>query len=241
MSNPSFTGYVPFPMKIALERILQSEAFLKDVRNFVTIPENQFRQAIEALDKSSEFLGRERITAIVQEHIGDTEQASSLTSFILNFNALLREFDESPEGFVQLIEAQIPGTLPADDRQAVLSRLPDVVRRREGIERQAKAEEVIRRTKAHAHDLMLVCDLRPVFDSTGSRVEGFVPISTLRLVLHQNDKYESVEARLSEQQVHDLFRELSRAKQKLSALKEFVRTSGVALPETSATGVEEEE
>lgn len=100
-----------------------------------------------------------------------------------------------------------------------------------------KAQRLAKLTGQRLESADLICDLRPIFDSLGERVEGMFPYTRLRLVATGADGLpRDFEAELTVEQVYGLFESSRKAKTKLDALrktlKEWIPGGFPDLPET---------
>lgn len=225
---------------ISLETLLRSEAFLSDARHFAAIPNVSFEAALEAVQAAEGFLGSRRLRTIAGTVIANGEQAASFTNFVVNFSQLRRDSAISAETLIEAIDTNLPETL-GPERTVVLDRTVKVLAPIPGLERQAKVEQVVRRTGAHLDELALISDLRPIFDPGGEQVEGLVPLTTLKLVTHRAGTLERsiVEVHITEEELDDLCAAAERAKRKLSVLKKLVAAQkDIALPESVMTLLE---
>jgi hypothetical protein len=219
-----------------LDRLLKSEPFLADARNVAAITDDMFSGALGAVEQSTGFVGWRRVHDLVREHVPDEHQASSLASFIMNFSEVRRDLDTNAESLARDISSRLSEALTSQERTSITTRLPRMLSPKQGIERQAKVEAVVRSTGGHVDEFSLVSDLRPIFDESREKIEGFVPMTTLRIVVHRSDDTECVEVRITEDDLNEMCAEAERAKRKLLALKRFVKSNeGVELPESTMT------
>jgi len=69
----------------------------------------------------------------------------------------------------------------------------------------------------------LICDARPVFDKNRERVEGMLPMTTLKLVYEkQEEDMQVVEVLLSPEMLEELIAKANKAQQKLRVLSESI-------------------
>lgn len=226
-----------------LDRILKSDDFIEDARSVASIPNNSFAEAIDAVTRATGFVGRQRLLSAVRLGIQDAFQAESLTNFIINFHQLRRDVGMSPEDFARDVSSRLPvDELNDNERRTIIERLPQVLAPKPGLDRQAKVEDVVRRTGAHIDELSIVSDLRPIFDGNREKIEGLVPIATLKLVTHGHEGIKAVEVQITEQELSHLCEEAERAKRKLAILKGFINNqSDIELPESVMTFSESSE
>lgn len=84
-------------------------------------------------------------------------------------------------------------------------------------------ERVLQLTGMRLSAFDIVCDIRPIFDQSGQRIETLVPIATLKIQWQMDDSdVDSVEVRLTSAQVEELGKKVKRAVSKLSAMEKYV-------------------
>lgn len=211
--------------------MLRAEGFKRDARVLVEIPDDLFETANLALERATGPLGPSRAHEVLRALL-TTEQSNAIVNFTSNFGGLHREFPgyDVPRE-VELRSAKVFADSPEMPGQ-LRARLERLLVPKPGIELQAKVDRVSEKTGRRLEELSLVCDLRPVFDDSRSKVEALLPITVMKLVVRADDGSKTVEAQLSEKELLDLEVEVARAKSKLSVLKSLVHATGVALPES---------
>lgn len=233
---------VPFPLPMLLERLMKGEQFLSDARNVAVIPDDAFSAALEDVDHADGFVGWQRLQDILEAQVKDEAQAQSLAAFIMNFDDLHRDLDISPEELAREAAQKLPSALNENERKVLGERLPRITAPKNGIARQAKVNAVARRTGGHLDELSLISDLRPIFDDAREEIQGFIPMTTLKLVVHRADSMDVVEVSITEEELNRMCEQAERAKRKLATLKSFVKASvNVELPESVMTLTEPRE
>lgn len=237
-----FSFPLPLPLPALLERLLKSESFLSDAHNVAAIPDDTFSRALESVERAEGFVGWQRLQDVVQRHIEDQAQAQSLVAFIMNFDELRRDLDVSPQDLALEAARKLPDALGEEERKRLLERLVRATAPKKGLERQAKAEAVVRRTGGHLDELSLISDLRPIFDDSREKIEGLVPMTTLKLIVHRADAIDVVEVSITEEELNQMAGQVEQAKRKLDALKSFIKGSpNIELPESIMTLTEPRE
>lgn len=229
--NPNIT-------RRALERLLHSAAFVEDAKQLAGISDEALEQTLNVIQNASGFVGARRLHDLIIGVIGDRPQSTSLVNFIVNFGEMRRDAEISADAFAESIIAGLSPDLDDTVRKALESRLGRILTPIQGLERQAKAERVVRKTGAHLDEFAFVSDLRPVFDVNGESVDGLIPLTTLKLVVHRPGELSPtmVEAYLTEDELDEFSRGVERAKRKLQTLKQLVKMqTGIELPESMIT------
>lgn len=221
-----------------LERVAKSDAFVRDARRLVAIPDTAFSDAIAALDAAKGFMTTTALSASNAAHVSDREQSNALTTFLFNLTELRRQAspdERFSERAASIIESAVAKSLEAGELKTLVSRLPALLVSRPPLERQLKAEEVARRTGTVLEALHLVCDIRPLFNDAGTSIEGLIPVTTLRIEYDVSGTSHAADIRLSASQVEELAQDVERALVKLKALRAFVRSSGLPIIDTDAS------
>ncbi len=83
-----------------------------------------------------------------------------------------------------------------------------------------KADRLLRDVGNEFQDVAIFCDMRPVFNDTRSKIEGFVSLANLRLFyISQTGQRHAFEVALSEDELKSLIEESEKALAKLDVLK----------------------
>lgn len=218
-----------------LERVAKSDAFVRDARRLVGIPESAFSAALAEVNTAQGFMGLKTLSVSIAAHVPDSGQIDALTNFLINLASLRRQADPDEhysERAASIIERALEEKLEPLQLQTFVNRLPALLLARPPIERQLKAEEISERTGTTLEALHLVCDLRPVFDEAGASLEGLIPVTTLHIEYDASGTTHVCDVRLSERQVAELAKDVERAQSKLRALRSFIRTSGLPTMDT---------
>jgi hypothetical protein len=240
---PSF--YVPFsgPSGKYLEQLFQAEHFIEDAQFLVAVPEVVFDQALTAIENHNGFLGPRGLKNLIEPIIEHADQRQALINFVSNLPKIRRELGLSVEAFARECEEELQAQaeqwterLGETDLENLISRVHRIIQPKLGLEKQAKADSVVRRVGASLDEMAIVCDLRPIFDDDRQRVEGMIPITTLKIVaLKQDGLPIALELRLSEKQIATLCEESERARRKLAVLKQLLKDKSIELPESTMT------
>jgi len=123
-----------------------------------------------------------------------------------------------------------------DEQQKCAADRVDALLSLSTLRRQAKAERLTSVTGQKLKSLDLVCDLRPVFNEPRTRIEGLIPMTTLRVTCEGVDGLPvGVEAIMSVKDLNQLAKSVQYAQAKLRALEEFIVEAGSAIPSTELT------
>jgi hypothetical protein len=211
-----------------------------DFRNLVSLTDTQIVQLNTVLDSSPQFLDNKTLFSRLAQSF-EEDLASSLTRTL----RLMIRADTWEGGFEGIL-----GSLPVNSDQVdegndgfsleELQRLRQLRNRLashwSSIERQAKAERLGKATGQALEKIELICDLRPIFNSTRTQVEGLIPITTLRVTVEGPDGLPTaLEAILSREDVDRLSEIASHAKAKLEALVNLSSRFDIEIPHTEST------
>lgn len=155
---------------------------------------------------------------MVVRHVGE----KALTKPVLNTLINLRsDRVEETIGTVQRwrdANTQNAAKLPDETLDLIRDRLSRLVRDYPALMRYRKAQRLRTLTGRMVDSVAIICDLRPVFDQSRTVVEGFIPMTTLRVAYQNNEGSGSLEVSLSTDDLNTLGEEVERAKQKLRSL-----------------------
>ena len=100
-----------------------------------------------------------------------------------------------------------------------------------GFQRQQKAGRLEKATGQRLTQLDLICDLRPVFDEERKTIEGWLPLTHLKVVATSESGLPVMfEAVMSEFQIRSLQKAADSAIRKLECLKSHAKSAGASLP-----------
>jgi hypothetical protein len=216
---------------------------IRDAKRLLDLETEQIEAARNRLEAFDGFLDREKTEELLGQDIEDREGRSALARLIVNVGRRLSTKDWSVEKLVSQIEAwlddkenQRKGLLSRDELEQLKPRLPLLLRRFPGLDRQAKAERLSHATGLPLEKIDIICDLRPVFDKDRDRVEGMIPYTTLRLVCTGVDGLPVLfEALLTERDVQQLAEASANAEKKLTKLREFMEQKELSVPRVGMT------
>jgi len=221
-----------------------TEQLVDDAKLILLPGDEQFRSLQSSLADYKGFLNRAALENQIAQAIPDETSSRNLARFVLAIDERKRLNGLDVQGLVaQIAEWQRArvenGELPrlsAAELDLLSHRLDVFFRSLPGLERQAKAHSLSERIGQPLERIEMICDLRPVFDSTKESVEGMVPLTTLRLVVKGADGLPvAFEAVLSERHVFALAKASRDAKRKLKRLRSLLSELNIAIPDISAT------
>jgi hypothetical protein len=221
------------PFRFIAERLLQEEGLRAGLKQIVSLPDLEFSSLAAALDAHPNFLTTADVTEIVQKHVS-SEVSEGLTRTLLRLNSAIRNAQEPEDEADEALEvlcaaiAKFPADFPRDSVEVLKVRLRGLVLAPRGFKRQKKAETLAEATGADLNELNIICDIRPVFDDARKEIDGALVIATLTLeILELDGRSSSVECRLTEKQLDDLYKVSVLAKQKLVAIKTLLNAKSI--------------
>lgn len=222
-------------------QLFRIESFQVDVRHVLAIPGDEFARALDAVTECHDsFIGLRRLGELLRG-VSKTDEREALLRFLTVFPRLAEAAFEDPKEFSERLGELVKenfGDLAERDRRRLVERLVSVSSiASSGIKLAQKAFRVATILGHELESFELVCDLRPVFDDERTEVKGLIPVTTLQLVIEADDvgSKQTIQARISERDLKSLCKKAERARSKLDAMKAFVRSSGVPLPESQLT------
>lgn len=229
----------PPPFRLLAEHLAKDEGFVSDGRAVLNISAESFDKLVLELTEFDGFLGRGALSEFVVRTLQKEEDPDTVGRVISNLNRYIRESDEPVPESLQLLKRAIKEHAEGldDEQRAELGqRLEVLLTKPTGFGLQHKAEQLAEATGTDLADLQIICDVRPVFDDARKRIEGAIPVSTLRLELGESDGgTSSVEVRLSEGQIADLCEKAESARRKVTLIKNMLGEKEITLPKTPAT------
>jgi len=221
------------------ESPFSGEGFSRDALAVLHLTRPQVDAIREALDSHSRaFLSRSDIQKLLKSTITESTGRKRVASFILNMDRLRRSWEGDEASFLIDCRAKILAETVTDETvrnnlDSLLALIPLLATGRPAIARQDKADAVAIATGRALEDVQVLCDLRPVFNQSRDRIEGFVAVTTMKLLATDITGLPTgLEVRLTEAQVSNLLDKLSLTTTKLSAIKEFVNAVGAEMTDT---------
>lgn len=223
-------GFGP-PFSYIADRLLQEEQFREELRQIARLPEEKFSAISSALQAHPNFLVSTDVAAILKKNLPEPD-AESITRTLLRVNRTIRNTQETAKealGIFVAAMAEQSKEFPPETIQILEPRLNALILMPRGFSRQKKAEELAEATGADLTEFNIICDIRPVFDEDRKEIEGALAVTTLTLdILQLDGRVASIECRLTENQLDDIIRKSTAAKQKVVAIKALLATKMIS-------------
>ncbi|MDZ4821531.1 MAG: hypothetical protein SGJ20_21425 [Planctomycetota bacterium] len=194
-------------------------SMIDDLSMLAIVPAESLEALSKDLEQSSGFMAEGRLFSIVSNRVQNDEQASAVFNVLQNvpLENISRVLKAVDKWRCQSAESRqrFPDALYASLQQG----LPILVRDYAAIN-QLRKSEILRgllgnEWKAAA----FICDARPIYNETRDDIEGFIPVTTLKVVYEkQNEFPEEIEFVLSPEQIEELIDQAKAAQKKLEVL-----------------------
>jgi hypothetical protein len=217
---------------------------IRDAAHLLSVDPVAFERLISDLQVFDGFVDQGELTRRLLPAVGgDDQKAKGIARFVDRYHELIRTHSVPVSKFIRMFldglrKADPKGELiPADSTSAFCTRLEQLFTSYPGYLRQAKAEELAKNCGTPIERVEIILDLRPVFDSDRTTIEGVIPVSRLRIVSTAfNGLPVLTEVVLTEHELEQLENVVSKAKAKLNAAKKAV-TEGLRskIPNTRFT------
>ncbi len=194
---------------------------IQDLRGVAEIAPEQIERLAGALRAESGFLDEERLDQIAAEHIHDADCAAAATGAIWNLRPEIVDQAVAMIGAWREADAANAEQFPEEAFKRLQARLPSLVREYPALSRMRKAKHLRTVLGNALENVEFICDARPVFDQNRNGIEGWLPITTLKLLYErQNGMTEEVEIAMDSQQLDTLISKARKAQQKLQVMAE---------------------
>lgn len=210
--------------------LAENAAFQTDMRSIIAIDAETWDTIYRRLNSNEGFLDGDTIQTIigtlVSEDVRDLVcRTVSRLGWLLHISD-----DDRPESITILATAIRKAMGEATDDARVESVL-ELCSSAPGLHLQHKATELASATGKSIRDSRFICDIRPVYDVTRSKIKGAIGICHLHLAFESSETpLEIVELRLTEADLTDLSDKIAAARSKLSAIQEFLNEKSVLQP-----------
>ncbi|OHB85966.1 MAG: hypothetical protein A2V98_09325 [Planctomycetes bacterium RBG_16_64_12] len=239
---PESVLYIRGPFPIEPEPGIP-DGLIRDAKRVLDLEPAQIESVRGRLEAFGGFLDREKVEEFLASDIQDEETRRALARLIANVGRRLIMASQTAEQLVSHIETwledkenQQKGLLSREEFEQMRPRLPILLRRFPGLERQAKAERLSHATGLPLEKIDIICDVRPIFDKDRDRVEGMIPYTTLRIVCTGVDGLPvAFEAVLTQQDVKQLAKASANAEKKVSKLRELLQQKDLSVPRVDMT------
>ncbi|HWG47719.1 MAG TPA: hypothetical protein VN688_33450 [Gemmataceae bacterium] len=237
--SPTGIIYIRLPTKIG--KVPEGEAFVDGAKALLEVDEKVLSGIVEDLASFAGFLSEASMKKIILHRLGDEKLASQVAGTIAAADVLTREGGNLDKILERLDQKQRSAEGQEQSLSpAAFARLRHIFhllgRSCPGRDRQAKAERLAEGVGLRAEAIDLICDVRPVFDDERSKVEGFIPLTTLRVVASGVDKIPlSFEVVLAARDVQELLAKAEAAVKKLNVLGELAERNSLPVPAIDLT------
>lgn len=196
---------------------------VEDLLVIAQLSREVIEQLATTLDDSVGFLTEEELRQLAWDAIQDERGVSAFLGAFWSIRPgqidevikTLRDWREADSKNMQRLPDAIFTVL-----QENLSRL---IRNYPAWERFRKARRLASITGNKARRVELICDARPVFDQDRQQIEGFIPLTTLKLMYEsQTEESGSVEVVLSVDVLEELLEKSKKAQEKVTLLRDFL-------------------
>ncbi len=219
------------------------DGLIRDAKTLLDLETGQIEEVCRELEGFPGFLDRMKTEELIGSVIEDRHTCRAVARLIANVDRRLRATGQNVDQLLSHIGEwlkdegnQRKGLLSESEFEELKTRLPLLLRRVPGLERQAKAERLSQATGLPLEKIEIICDLRPVFDKDRDHVEGMIPYTTLRIVCKGADGLPvALEAILSQQDVSQLVRASANAEKKLARLRDLLAEKQLPIPRTNMT------
>lgn len=238
----TISGDPPFAFLIA--RLVKDEDFLKDARRILDLEQSKFELLAAQLAASEEFLGRDELKTVAESVLSADENARELGESIYRISSALNSSDVQLYEAMDELEKAITSkmdSLSKEDRKTLSLRLRSLAAEPAGLAKQAKAKQLVDALGVELNGFRIYCDLRPIFDENRQKVEGLVPINTIKLE-HGAPSGNAVvtELRVTDEQLAQIEEEVAKAKRKLNTIKELAKKQGIPIPRVNSASGEDQ-
>jgi hypothetical protein len=217
-------------------------SFVEVAKVLLEIDGKTLQSLVSDLQEYQGFLGRAGLKQLIGRHVKDVDKAESIARLIVWTDLYIRPgttdrfFEELAAWQAGSEENHNPELLSAVELPVLQQAISVLAQPFPARARQVKAERLAEATGLLVEAIDLICDLRPVFDETRSKIEGLIPFTTLRVVAASVDKFPvAFEALLSARDVELLAKKAEDAVRKLNAIGQLAERDRLPVPAVSLT------
>lgn len=213
---------------------------VKDASAILKLSDDEMAKTADALATFPGFLDHRSLADLLNECIQDKKLAMTLAKFLWFVIAppFKTEFIKALRFWQKKHESDKDPVCPidADGVEEINRRLNSLVGCVPAFDRRQKAERLQNATGLRLEKFELICDVRPIFDADRKEIEGWIPLTHLKLVCESEAGLpEAFEAVLSDADVRRIHQATEKAVQKLDALRKLASQTGIPIPSVSLT------
>ncbi len=187
------------------------------------VPMEAIDAVVTSLHVAQGFLDSDSLEQVVRDALPDGRLASAVVRALENVRPEAVERTLRMVGYWRDADQSNAVRFPAESWAALEGKLPRLIQEYPAVERCRKAQRLTSITGNRVVGLEVICDARPVFDKNRERVEGMLPMTTLKMVYEQqNEEIQVTEVLLSVEMLKELIEKANRAQQKLRVLNESI-------------------
>ncbi len=230
------------PFSYLADHLAQDADFLDDAQQILKLDEDACVRLATQLANADTFLSRPDVEVAVAAVLG--EHSEQIASIIYRLGDIVHDADmdagKAMDALSKAIEEKAEKLEP-QQRRTLTERLRKLIAEPTGLAKQFKAQQLVCAIGAELADLRIICDIRPIFDQKHERIDGAIPLATLRLEYNTADGDSAVlELRVTERQIAKFGERIADASLKLRMIKELLATNNVIVPRTESTITEDE-
>jgi len=229
------------PFKFLARYLVRDEDFIEDAKRILSLDQSEFESLATRLCQADGFLNKADIATLAEEAIANDDDARVVADIVYRLGKLLHDADvPAAKAMDQLADALADidkGELGEPSaRNSIVERFTRLAVDPVGLARQSKARKLAEATTGELDSIQVFCDIRPIFDQVLQRIDGAIPLSTLRIEYSTTEGDSSVtEFHATEKQLDELAETIEAAKRKLQIIKELLASQDIHVPTTKAT------
>lgn len=221
----------PFPPDVSEN----PAGFVKEAKFLLAYNEVVTERIASALVQHQGFLSFETTVAVIDEVLRNRDDAEKLARLLVRFAAGHRDNEDGIARLMNRIahwKSTAGGSEISDaDWGRLAATLRTLIRPYPGLLRFHKAKDLSKATGYEFERFRIICDVRPVYDSTRESIEGYIPFATVKLVCTGEDGLpRSLEAIVSPKELASILEDSKEAVKKMSILSEELTRFGARIP-----------
>jgi hypothetical protein len=189
---------------------------VSDIKRLSAVPDLQIDQLSDALHSASEFYLIEKVVAA---NISDEKHANAVSRLV---DRIIPESINYLTGMVKSWRKSLDepdSYMTEKELEAVSNALNKLIRNSPAISRVKKAQVLKTVTGNEVFGVMFVCDARPVYNEERDDIEGYLPVTTMKIVYQrQNGDSEEIEFALMPNEIDLLVDRATKAREKIRVL-----------------------
>lgn len=221
------------PYHILVRSLVDSEAFVDDVKHVASMTDGQVGRVRDTLDRRSFTVLEDYLQAFEEAEIEQPRRTGGALHRLVRMTQQSGESDDLKHESTVTALRSSSGKISDDEAERFGAIFRRLCLEPVSLRHQAKAEHLAEATGCRVDALELVADMRPVFDDEPKQILGVLPKLTLRIA-YDDGESRRLDLRLTPEQLESLDGQVHRAVKKQELMQKTIASSSWDKPKVNS-------